>query len=118
MYRTPDIRISSQAGSQVTVRMAEESDARALVRLAALDSAETLSGPTLVGEIEGEAVAAVPVRGGRAIADPFRRTTATIELLELRAAQLRGRERPAAQARSYAGRLRTLLRAPRLPSPR
>jgi len=109
MYR-PTTKTPS--GSQVTVRLAAGSDAASLARLAALDSAEAPEGVTLLAEIEGETVAAVPVRGGRAIADPFRRTAAAVELLELRAAQLRGEARSGA-AGSYAGRLRALVRAPR-----
>ena len=109
MYR-PTTR--THRASQVTVRVADRSDASSLARLAALDSAEALVGVTLLAEVNGETVAAVPLRGGRAIADPFRRTAAAIELLELRAAQLRGEARPGSAAGSYAGRLRALVRAP------
>ena len=92
----------------VTVRLARDEDAGALLRLAALDSAEPLSGAALLAEVDGEVVAALPLAGGSAIADPFRRTTPMVDLLELRAAQLRGEGRV---ERSAAPRL--LARAPR-----
>jgi hypothetical protein len=59
-------------------------------RLAELDGARAPSGRLLVAEADGELVAAVPLAGGPAIADPFRHTTAIVSLLGLRAAQLRG----------------------------
>ena len=46
----------------------------------------------LLGELDGELVAAVPIAGGPAIADPFLKTSAFVSLLGLRAAQLRGFE--------------------------
>lgn len=79
--------------ARITVRVADDGDASALVRLAALDSAPVPDRPTLVAEIDGEPVAALPLNAGRAVADPFRRTSAAVEMLELRAAQLRGRRR-------------------------
>ena len=98
MYGTENHTLTD---SQVTVRLAQDGDFRALVRLAALDSTEPLEGPALLAEVDGEAVAAIPLGGGAAIADPFRRTTAVVALLELRAAQLRGEAggEPAAGAR-------------------
>jgi len=118
MYGSKDSTVVTPAESHVTVRLAEESDAQALVRLAILDSAELPCAPTLLAEKDGEAVAALPVGGGRAIADPFRRTTAMIELLELRAAQLRGDRYRDGRSSSYPGRLRVLARLPRALSPR
>jgi hypothetical protein len=58
-------------------------------RLAALDSARMPAGPLLVGEMGGGIQAAVPLSGGRAIANPFVRTAELVNLLELRAQQLR-----------------------------
>ena len=99
----------SDAGSRVTVRIAQDSDARALVRLAVLDCAEVPAGPTLLAEVDGEVAAALAVGGGCAVADPFRRTEALIALLELRAAQLRDESRPRWALRA---RLLALARAP------
>jgi hypothetical protein len=73
-----------------TVRLADNGDSAALVRLAGLDSAAFPEGPTLVAEVDGEIQAALPVSGGPAIADPFRATTKLLEVLRLRAEQLRG----------------------------
>jgi hypothetical protein len=74
--------------TRVTVRLASSRDARELDRLAQLDSARSPTGPTLVAEIEGQLVAALPLRGGRPVADPFRPTAELVELLEIRATQL------------------------------
>jgi hypothetical protein len=80
---------------RVVVRDAECADAAALVRLAERDSAEVPPGRLLVAEThEGQLVAAIPIAGGPAIADPFRQTAAIVALLELRAAQLRRLEHP------------------------
>jgi hypothetical protein len=73
-----------------TIREAHTSDDDALRRLAELDGGRVPSGRILVGELEGELVAAVPMAGGPAIADSTRSTSALVSLLGLRAAQLRG----------------------------
>ena len=105
--------------TRVTVRMADDGDAGAIARLAALDSAGFPPGPTLVAEVDGEPAAALPVAGGPAVADPFRRTAAAIEMLELRAAQLRRSHEPPASRRSASfERLRALVRLPRAASAR
>ena len=106
-----DHTFAAASESKVTVRVASEADAWTLARLAALDSASTPVGPTLLAEIDGDAVAALPNTGGAPVADPFRRTSAAIELLELRAAQIRGRA--PASTRSYGKRLRAAVRPPR-----
>jgi hypothetical protein len=80
----------------VTIRYAFPDDARAVARLAELDSREVPSAPLLLVEIDGEIWVALSLSDGVAVADPFRRTAALIELLEARASQLHG----PAQARS------------------
>ena len=75
-----------------TMRTAQAADANDLRRLAELDSSRVPSGRLLVGEVDGELVAAVPIAGGPGIADPMRATSAVVSLLGLRAAQLRGLE--------------------------
>jgi hypothetical protein len=75
----------------VTIRRATEADQPALERLAVLDSARLPSGATLIAEAGGEQQAAIEVATGATIADPFRPTAHLIELLELRAAELRRR---------------------------
>ena len=94
---------SNSHTSEITVRLADHTDSRALHELAALDSAQVPAGALVLAESDGEIVAAVPVDGGRAIADPFRGTAALVEMLELRAAQMSRRS-----ARGIAGRVRSL----------
>src|SRR3954451_8666597 len=73
----------------VVIRQASADDSGRLQRLAMLDSAPQPHGPMLVAEREGVLVAALPLRGGRPIADPFEPTAGIVGLLELRRAQLR-----------------------------
>jgi hypothetical protein len=73
----------------VAIRLAGRDDEVALARLAVLDDAEAPTGTTLLAEVDGRVVAALPLDGGRAIADPFEPTADVVHLLELRAAQLR-----------------------------
>ena len=77
----------------LTIRMAVPTDAAALSRLAQLDSAPApgpvpVPVPMLVAEVGGELRAALPVGGGRAIADPFQRTAELVAILAARARQL------------------------------
>ncbi len=96
---------------EVTVRLARSSDTRQLFSLAALDSASVPEGELVVAESDGRIVAALPLNGGPAIADPFHRTAALVQMLELRARQLRAAT-PAAH--SAAERLRGMLQRPAL----
>lgn len=73
----------------VRIRRFTERDIDAVVRLAELDEKPTPTGGVLVAEIAGELVAALPLDGGPAIADPFRPTADVVGLLRLRARQLR-----------------------------
>jgi hypothetical protein len=77
------------AAEPVTIRMAVPGDGAALGRLAQLDSAPA-RGPVamLVAEVGGELRAALPLDGGRAIADPFRPTAELVAILAERARQL------------------------------
>ena len=69
----------------LTIRPANDQDARALAELAALDSARPLAGDVLVAEQDGGVRAAVSLGDGRAIADPFHRTSELVDLLLVRA---------------------------------
>ena len=80
---------ASDVARRYTVRIAEPRDFTDLKRLAALDSARMPQGTLLVGEVGGAIQAALPVAGGRAIANPFVRTLELVDMLELRAKQLR-----------------------------
>ncbi|MGH2380016.1 MAG: hypothetical protein ACRDG7_02200 [Candidatus Limnocylindria bacterium] len=73
----------------LTMRMAVSADAPALRRLAQLDSARPPErAPMLVAEVCGELCAALPLDGGPAIANPFRRTAEVVALLVERVQQL------------------------------
>jgi hypothetical protein len=72
----------------VTIRHAFPDDALPLLRLAALDSSQPPSQPALVAEVDGELRAALSLRDGGVISDPFHRTQALVDLLHARAAQL------------------------------
>ena len=56
------------------IRPATEQDAATLRKLAALDSARPLTGRVLIGEIAGQPAAALSLKTGVAIADPFQAT--------------------------------------------
>jgi hypothetical protein len=84
-----DLRAKRKADGELSIRRATARDTETVERLATLDSARVPEGELLIAEVDGEAVAAAPVEGGRPVADPFRRTAEIVSLLELRAAQLR-----------------------------
>ena len=55
-------------------------------------------------------VAALPIDGSSAIADPFRRTAALVQMLELRAGQLRNGKQAPSHASSLRARLAGTMR--------
>ena len=75
----------------LALRVADDDDALAVRRLAALDDAPPLRGEVLLALVDGEAVAATSLSDGRTVANPFRPTADTVRLLSLRAAQMSGR---------------------------
>lgn len=82
-------RSKGVTGSEdLRLRLSCPDDALALGRLAKLDSTLYDGSPTLVVEVQGELVAALPLDGGAAFADPFRRTAELVGLLVLRRDQL------------------------------
>jgi hypothetical protein len=66
------------------LRRATETDEQALRELAELDSQRPISGPALIGEIDGEPAAAVSLIDGRVIADPFKHTAVLTQMLHMR----------------------------------
>ena len=96
--------------TEFTVRLARSTDSRQLATLAALDSAAKPQGDVVVVESEGRIVAAKPLAGGRTIADPFVRTAALVQMLDLRASQLRAAS--SARKPSMVERLRVLHERP------
>jgi hypothetical protein len=73
----------------VTIRRADASEWDAIDRLAQLDSAPPQPrDEMLVAEVGGEMRAAVAVRNGYAIADPFAPSAELVDLLRARAEQI------------------------------
>jgi hypothetical protein len=95
-----------QRESSIVIRRVT-GDSPVVAGLAALDSARPSGGDHLVAEIGGDAVAALPLGGGRAVADPFRPTAAAVELLFARAAQLHSAARAPRRLPLRLGRART-----------
>ena len=83
----------------LTIRPAHAGDRLAIERLAQLDSAHVPAGTLLRAEVDGELRAALPLGGGRPIADPFAPTAQMLALLAARADQLRQAARQTARAR-------------------
>jgi hypothetical protein len=88
--QAPNNEADRDADFAITLRLAGPEDATGIADLAGLDSAAVPADPLLIAEAGGTIRAAVSVRDGAMIADPFHRTTAARELLRARAAQLRG----------------------------
>ena len=82
---------SSRSGgyNSVVVRHARPQDAAAIHRLAILDSQSPRDGAHLVAEADGEVIAALAIASGAVVADPFRWTADVVELMKVRAEQLR-----------------------------
>lgn len=79
--------------TNLTIRRAVATDAFAIRRLAALDSAAPPTGDVLLAEMGDELWAAVSVETGAAVADPFRPSGDLVDLLRFRADRLNGEER-------------------------
>lgn len=92
----------------VVLRPAQIQDGAAIARLATLDEAARPTGEVLIAELDGRVVAALPLDGGPAIADPFRLTSDLVDLLRRRAGQIAGRD---ADARGWRRSLLRLRRA-------
>ncbi|MBA2523963.1 MAG: hypothetical protein H0V25_11645 [Solirubrobacterales bacterium] len=82
------------AEEPIAIRLLGEGDRPALDRLAGLDSATVPSGRVLGAEVGGRLLAARSLLNGGTVADPFRPTSAAIEILRLRARQLGGEGAP------------------------
>jgi hypothetical protein len=94
----------------LTVRAATQRDSEAVRLLAALEGASMPRGRVLVAQLGDDVVAALPLEGGGPLADPFRPSAHFVELLQLRARQLR-RDGDQRARGSLIPRLRGVLRA-------
>ena len=98
------------ATATITIRTAYSDDDVALTRLAALDSAEKLPPrPVLLAEVDGELRAALSLRDGSAIADPFFATADLLALLEKHASATSAAAVRKSRPRLRAARLRLQL---------
>jgi len=80
--------VADPVGLPLTIRPAWPDDASAVASLAALEGVKAPVGEWLLGEIQGRVVAAVDLRGRTTLADPFTHSAGTVQLLQMRAAQL------------------------------
>jgi hypothetical protein len=87
--RSRGARRARATEAPVLIRSASPADAHAIDRLSILDDRILPPGERLVGEVGGRVVAALDVSSGTSIADPFVPTVGVLELLDLRAAQVR-----------------------------
>jgi hypothetical protein len=94
----------------LTVRAATQRDSEAVRLLAALEGVSMPRGRVLVAQLGDDVVAALPLEGGGPLADPFRPSAHLVELLQLRARQLR-RDGDQRGRGSLIPRLRGVLRA-------
>jgi hypothetical protein len=78
----------------LVIRIADPSDEPALQSLAELDSVLPFTGAALIAELDERVVAAISLANGREVADPFVPTSEILELLRLRAKQLKPRLAP------------------------
>src|SRR5438105_3049461 len=91
------------SATSYTIRPATDDDAALLAHLAVLDSQPTIEGPALIGEIGGRAAAALSLRDGRIVADPFQRTAQLATHLRMRGRALAAfNARPALRDRIFA----------------
>lgn len=83
--REPDRHGHGEWPQPVTIRLAGPADSEALARVAERDSRAVPPGPHLVAIRDAGIVAALSLRTGEVIADPFRPTAELVELLRFRA---------------------------------
>ena len=86
MYHT-----TAHQSQEITIRLARSADSEQIRRLAQLDSASEPAGALLVALVGDRMRAAVSIKDGQAIADPFHPSTELVALLSERAEQLKPR---------------------------
>ena len=73
----------------INISFSTDADRSRVAELAELDGKAAPQGEALLAEVDGRLVAAVGVRDGISVSDPFVLTEQALELLELRAEQER-----------------------------
>jgi hypothetical protein len=86
--------LTEHPAAALVIRIAEPSDRPALQSLAELDSVLPFTGAALIAELDEQVVAAISLANGREVADPFVPTKEILELLRIRAKQLKPRLAP------------------------
>jgi hypothetical protein len=71
----------------ITIRRSTDADRLALLRLAQLDEQAPPEGDALLAFVDGDLRAALPLRGDRALADPFHPSRDVVEMLRVLAHQ-------------------------------
>ena len=94
--RQQRLQSALDAERELLIRLAGPDDRPALDRLAGLDSQAPLQGDALIAKLDGVAVAALSLRDGRLVADPFKRTAVIGDHLRLRASSITATTAPAA----------------------
>jgi hypothetical protein len=102
-FRLPPGRLVAMTSPSLTVRQARPGEPTVEL-LAQLDSVKPLTGPVLVAEADGRAVAAISVDDGRTAADPFLPSADAVAVLRMRVAQLQPGATVGARRRRLAGR--------------
>lgn len=74
-----------ETNGEIVIREATASDCGRLSRLAELDSARAPAGPVLIAEVDGELLAAISMRDGHLVADPWHVTADLVEVLGIHA---------------------------------
>jgi hypothetical protein len=91
------VRRAPGAAATITLRLATAEDAEAVERLAVLYDRPRLSGPVVVAVVDGELQAALTLAGDRELLEPYLPTAGLVDLLALRAKQLRDQPAPLAR---------------------
>ena len=82
-------RMQAGAMADVAIRLAGKDDIAAIHELEQLDSRSLTDGARLVATLDGIPVAALAVADDSVVADPFEMTQPVVDLLRVRARQLR-----------------------------
>jgi hypothetical protein len=90
----------------IAFRTATAEDDPVLRDLSALDSHTPLARPAVIATVDGSPVAAVSLRDGQIVADPFTRTEDVVGLLRVRVAALAAERAPRRRRRAALRRLR------------
>ena len=72
--------------AEITIRAARAEDMDAVARVAGRDTEELPAGPLLVAKVSDDVRAAISLKDGTIVADPFHRTAELVEMLKIRAA--------------------------------